>query len=298
MNALLKVSRAAAACALLILLSALVMAQSPSDIRYISVPLANIHRNPDGASELVTQALLWEAVQITGEKGRWYKIFVSDQYRTDKGYPGWVLKVHVQKAKKPDAQWMSVVPKAGLRKAPDAKSPVVSWAYLGCKLSTPDEEAQTSPEWLAVNLPGQKDPVWMARKQAVNCQAVQRPSEGTPVVETASLLKGTHYVWGGMTSQGIDCSGLTYASYRRHGYSIPRDADQQFTSGTAVDAEQLEAGDLLFFGKDADHITHVGMYIGDGKFIHASSSLGGVTVSQFGEPKFQERFQGARRYLK
>ena len=271
---------------------------SGGDYRYIAVPLAEVHAKPDGASEQVTQALLWEQIQVTGEKGRWYKVFVTGQYRTDKGYPGWVLKDQVQKAAKPTSQWMVIVPKAGLRKQADAKSTLVSWAFLGSKLSTQSEDADKTPEWLTVNLPGQKQPVYMLRKHAVEVQAVERPSEGTPVVETATLLKGTHYVWGGMSSQGIDCSGLTYQSYRRHGYNIPRDADQQFTAGKVVDPDQLAAGDLLFFGKDADHITHVGMYVGDGKFIHASSSLGGVTISPFGEAKFQENFQGARRFLK
>jgi cell wall-associated NlpC family hydrolase len=65
-----------------------------------------------------------------------------------------------------------------------------------------------------------------------------------------------------------------------------------------VEPNQLQAGDLLFFGKDKDNITHVGMFIGEGKFIQSSSSLGGVIVSDFNDPKFQTRFQGARRILK
>lgn len=268
----------------------------PGDTRYVCVPLANVHLNADASSEQVTQALMWEPITVTSERGRWCKVFVADQYRTDKGYPGWVLKEQLQKADKPSAWWMVTTAKVGLRQKPDAKSALVSWAFLGTKVA-----ASTTPangEWVAVQVPGKSEPLWALRKSLVAVESIERAREGAPLVATASLLTGTPYLWGGMSSQGIDCSGLTFTSYRLHGYSIPRDADQQFQFGVHVDPDALVAGDLLFFGKDAEHITHVGMFIGDGKFIQASSSLGGVVVSVFGEAKFQSRFQGARRILK
>jgi cell wall-associated NlpC family hydrolase len=287
--------RAFLAALLILFLSSWGWAQS-GDTRYVGVPLANVHLNPDASSEQVTQALLWEPVTVTSERGRWCKVFIADQYRTDKGYPGWMLKEQLQKADKPSSWWMVTTSKVGLRQKADAKSPLLSWAYLGTKIAA--SPLAPNGEWVAVSLPGRSEPLWATRKSLVALAAIERAKDGAPVVQTASLLTGTPYLWGGMSSQGIDCSGLTFTSYRLHGYSIPRDADQQFLFGIHVDPSDLVAGDLLFFGKDAEHITHVGMFIGDGKFIQASSSLGGVTVSVFGEPKFQSRFQGARRILK
>jgi gamma-D-glutamyl-L-lysine dipeptidyl-peptidase len=267
-----------------------------NEFRYVSSAVADVRKDPNPASEQVTQGLLWEKVEVLAESGGWAKVMMTEQYRTMKGYPGWIRVSDIRKSERPAKLWMVTAAKVGLRESADAKSKLVQMAYLGSKL--PDAAGETAGDWVSVLLPGQTKPVFASRKSLQECSQIVRPSEGEALVETAKQEQGVPYLWGGMSNKGIDCSGLTWATYRRHGYAIPRDADQQFEFGVEADPTQLVAGDLLFFGKAKDYITHVGMYIGDGKFIHASSSLGGVTISEFALPRFQSNFQGARRILK
>lgn len=101
---------------------------------------------------------------------------------------------------------------------------------------------------------------------------------------------GKPYIWGGTGPTGYDCSGLMMASWGKAGVSLPRTAAAQYAAGTSVSTSDLQPGDLVFFYPG---ITHVGMYIGDGKFIHASSPRTGIKVSVLAQ---QPSYQGARRF--
>ena len=101
---------------------------------------------------------------------------------------------------------------------------------------------------------------------------------------------GKPYIWGGTGPTGYDCSGLMMASWGKAGVSLPRTAAAQYAAGTPVSTFDLQPGDLVFFYPG---ITHVGMYIGDGKFIHASSPRTGIKVSVLAQ---QPSYQGARRF--
>lgn len=101
---------------------------------------------------------------------------------------------------------------------------------------------------------------------------------------------GKPYIWGGTGPTDYDCSGLMMASWGKAGVSLPRTAAAQYAAGTPVSTSDLQPGDLVFFYPG---ITHVGMYIGDGKFIHASSPRTGIKVSILAQ---QSSYQGARRF--
>jgi len=101
---------------------------------------------------------------------------------------------------------------------------------------------------------------------------------------------GKPYIWGGTGPTGYDCSGLMMASWGKAGVSLPRTAAAQYAAGTPVSTSDLQPGDLVFFYPG---ITHVGMYIGNGKFIHASSPRTGIKVSVLAQ---QSSYQGARRF--
>lgn len=101
---------------------------------------------------------------------------------------------------------------------------------------------------------------------------------------------GKPYIWGGTGPTGYDCSGLMMASWGKAGVSLPRTVAAQYAAGTPVSTSDLQPGDLVFFYPG---ITHVGMYIGDGKFIHASSPRTGIKVSVLAQ---QPSYQGARRF--
>ena len=109
-------------------------------------------------------------------------------------------------------------------------------------------------------------------------------------VHVAERYLGVRYVWGGESPTGFDCSGLVQFAYNAIGISIPRTTYEQYRIGEPVSRDELEPGDLLFF----DHVGHVGMYVGGGRFIHAPHT---GTVVQFGTLSgwYAEHFVGARR---
>ena len=108
---------------------------------------------------------------------------------------------------------------------------------------------------------------------------------------------GYSYVWGGMSpSTGFDCSGLMYYVLTQYGYSMKRVANDQMTQGTAVSRDNLQVGDLVFFGYGS-YANHVGMYIGNGNFVHASTPSTGVRVNSLNETYYNTRYIGARRII-
>jgi peptidoglycan endopeptidase LytF len=115
------------------------------------------------------------------------------------------------------------------------------------------------------------------------------------VIRTAFAYRGVPYRFGGTTRRGIDCSAFTGQVFRTHGVKLPRTAREQFTRGEKIAFEEMLPGDLVFFHTTRAGISHVGIYIGSGKFVHASSAGGGVRVDSITEGYYRKRFRGARR---
>ncbi|WP_457567383.1 C40 family peptidase [Desulfurobacterium sp.] len=110
--------------------------------------------------------------------------------------------------------------------------------------------------------------------------------------------KNTPYVFGyNNPSRGLDCSSFTMRVYRKLGINLPRTARGQFNVGVPVDRKHLKVGDLVFFRTYARFPSHVGIYIGDGKFVHFSSSNHGLAISSLNSRYFRRRFIGAKRVL-
>ena len=118
------------------------------------------------------------------------------------------------------------------------------------------------------------------------------------LLEDAKYFKGGRYVWGGTTPEGFDCSGYVQYLYKKHNINLPRTAWEQSKKGEFVNIENLQKGDLLFFLTDKKRgipITHVGIYIGNGKFIHAASKEKGIIISPLTHGSYAETFVSARR---
>jgi cell wall-associated NlpC family hydrolase len=124
---------------------------------------------------------------------------------------------------------------------------------------------------------------------------VDAPEADSEVIRTAYAYRGTPYRFGGSSRNGIDCSGLTSKVYSKHGVSLPHSAREQFHKGTSVNKKSMKEGDLVFFHTTRRGISHVGIYAGKGKFVHASSGGGRVRVDSLNDGYYASRFRGARR---
>lgn len=116
----------------------------------------------------------------------------------------------------------------------------------------------------------------------------------------AKYFKGGKYVWGGTTPQGFDCSGYVQYLYKKHNINLPRTAWAQSKRGEPVDINDLQKGDLLFFLTDKKRgipVTHVGIYLGDGQFIHAASKKKGIIISPVHNGYYSNKFVSAKRVI-
>jgi cell wall-associated NlpC family hydrolase len=117
-------------------------------------------------------------------------------------------------------------------------------------------------------------------------------SKEDEIVETAKEFLGIKYVWAANGPDCFDCSGFTKYVYKLNGITLPRYSGHQAQVGTKVNFDELQKGDLVFFDtekKFKGRVTHVGIYIGDGKFIHASSAKKQVTITSFNKKPFYKR---------
>ena len=138
------------------------------------------------------------------------------------------------------------------------------------------------------------------RKDSRQTTTRSRPAGemGNIAARTAERFVGIPYQWGGNTVvDGMDCSGFVRAVYNLCGINIPRTSREQYQVGDHIDRDDLQEGDLVFFGGSAENINHVGIYVGKGRFVHAPRRGDDIKVSELDEAYFARKFVGARRYF-
>lgn len=124
-----------------------------------------------------------------------------------------------------------------------------------------------------------------------------KPLDQSKMMREISRYMGVPYVYGGMTAQGLDCSGYTSLVYKNAiGKLLPRSAAEQAKVGTSVPLQSLKFGDLVFFNTTGEQYSHVGIYLGDDLFAHASVTLG-VTISSLQSSYYETRYVGGRRVI-
>lgn len=124
-----------------------------------------------------------------------------------------------------------------------------------------------------------------------------RPELGNDIVTYSKAYLGKPYVWGASNGKSFDCSGFVLYIFKHFGVSLGHGADEQFAVGTKVAKEDLQIGDAVFFTTYKKGASHVGIFIGENKFIHASSSGGSVTITDLDKEYYKSRYIGARRYM-
>lgn len=156
-------------------------------------------------------------------------------------------------------------------------------------------------------LPGENSVVPAASPSLESPASLSTPEPAPPadptvqksdaIIDLAKQYLGVRYVWGGTSPSGFDCSGFVLYLYENNEISLPRVSTSQYKTGTVVAREQLQRGDLVFFNTDGSGASHVGIYIGDGQFIHASSGAHKVTISTLSGGYYASHYLGARRVI-
>lgn len=114
------------------------------------------------------------------------------------------------------------------------------------------------------------------------------------IIKTAKTQLGVPYRWGGTTSRGFDCSGFVNYVFKKNGIALPRTAASMYKKGKKISKSNLKKGDLVFFQTYKKGVSHVGIYRGNGKFIHASSSKG-ISIDKLNSNYWKNKFYGAKR---
>jgi hypothetical protein len=240
---------------------------------------------PSSKEELVTQSLLGTPVLILKESRGKVLVQLPD------GYLGWTNASEVHAL---DTGEMAAYRKADKYvftaqygfsySEPDISSLPVSDLVLGDILPVMGENGS----FFEVTYPDGRT-AWVRKTDVTGAGRIfLTPTDKEGLVHTALAYNGIPYLWGGTSAKNIDCSGFVSNIYYMNGIQLPRDADQQSYCGRVVtevfEPDKLEQGDLLFFGRKAgegkpESITHVGMYIGNGEFIHSSGWRDRVSIN-------------------
>jgi len=255
-------------------------------------PVVNMYSRPDRDADVVSQAIYGANVGIVSEAagGDWVRI------RTPDDYQGWVPKPDLRPGS-PYAAAGKVAQVESLFAHIYREPSVTKHAPL---VTVPFEtrlevvgEAQTD-RWLQLRLPDDR-PGWVQQGDV----SLDPPKLSiAEMIELSKKFLGLPYTWGGTSSFGYDCSGFVQMLCRRRGVLLPRDADPQsrWSGVTAVDRKDLQPGDLLYFGRSPDRITHTGLYIGEGKFINATTwQRPMVQICDLSEPHWTQILVACRR---
>lgn len=235
----------------------------------VKVPVADMHSSPTEDSDVVSQAILSSDVTLLEVNGDWAKVRTNDQYT------GWMpLNAMVPKSgagayggSATMAQVTSMFAHIYRETDVTKHQPLIT-APFESRLAIADE-MKSDGRWLKVQLPDGAIGYVQRGDVTLSPKTLTIPES----IDLAKHFLGLPYTWGGSSSYGYDCSGFTQMLVRSRGIIMPRDADLQaaWTGVMPIKRDELKPGDLLFFGSGPDHITHTGMYIGNGEFIHATT---------------------------
>lgn len=247
-------------------------------------PVLNMYSAPGEDGSVVSQAIYASNVSILEEREGWVRIQTGDEYS------GWVPAVGVRRGKYAQSGRVAMVRSlaAHLYREPNVTrhAPVLTVPYE-TRLEVVAEPEAEDRRWLEVRLPDDRA-AWVQRGDlSFDARALDVPE----MIALAKRFLGLPYTWGGTSSFGYDCSGYTQMLCRRMGRLLPRDARPQaeWSGLTAVKKDELRPGDLLYFGAERAKISHTGVYIGNGEFIHATAHGEPVIqISRLDEPHWRD----------
>lgn len=261
----------------------------------VNASVLNLREQPSTSAKIVAKIPNREFVLVESKSGDWYKVVYD-------GTEGYVHSDYIsfQEYLIGDYSYNATVNGSGvrLRNGASTYSDIISNYNVGTKLSV----IGVSGSWLKVvtsaGQTGFMSSDYIKYSKAQKAAISQALTIGEQLVNTAKQYLGIRYVWGGMSTSGFDCSGFVNYVYKQHGYSMYRVAQDIYNNdGTWVSKDSLRPGDLVFFGYSASSISHVGMYIGDGQFIHSSSGAGQVVITDLSSNYYTRMYVGAKRII-
>lgn len=226
---------------------------------YVKVEGLTVRKGPSTSTDAIDGLSKNDKVEITGETDGWYQIKL-------KGEVGYVSAKYIS-----DTKVTETTSRSGSTLKETASEEKVTTEQENDETEESEEEANESTTGIS----------------------------GAEVVEYAKKYLGCKYVAGGASpSTGFDCSGFTTYVYKHFGISLNRSSKGQIKNGTSVSKSNLQLGDIIIFnGSSNTSIGHVGIYIGDNKFIHAANSKEGVIITSLSSSYYQKRYVGARRVI-
>lgn len=252
----------------------------------VNVSVANVREHPGHASELGSQVIMGTPLKLGKQEGGWWEV------TTPEGYKGYVIDNSLavmrdeahdrwKKAKRyvvtaPDQTYIYSIGAdpdsiTGRFSPIDRISDVVNASILeAVNSAAPEGYVAVKPHGLPAGFIAKTD------VEEIDAWAV-RPFSADSAIVFATRFTGTPYLWGGTSSKGMDCSGLSKISWLNQGVILPRNASQQALEGEELRLDrpdEFQRGDLLFFGNPSSgKVTHVGIYIGNGRMIHCSGKV-------------------------
>lgn len=251
-------------------------------------PVANMYSKPGEDADVVSQAIYGSNTTVVEQQAGWARV------RTEDDYTGWIPLASLRLDKPYAAEGRVAQVRSMFAHIYRETSVTKHAPLLTVPFETKLEIVAGEDPWLQVRLADDRSGWIQSGDVTFEPTRLSVPE----LVEFSKRFLGLPYTWGGTSSFGYDCSGFTQMLSRRRGVMLPRDAGPQahWTGVVPVKAADLEPGDLLYFGKSEDKITHTGMYMGDGKFINATTHEQPVIqISELADPHWQELFVCARR---
>ncbi|MBU6446180.1 MAG: C40 family peptidase, partial [Verrucomicrobia bacterium] len=236
-------------------------------INIISLPCVDMREGPSEKSQVVSQALFGEAVEVLKKQKTWFFIKTSDHYT------GWIREGIVAKERPLRADLEVSRLQAHVYAQPDT----VFGPLMTLPFGAPLERVSADERWHQVLLPDGR---------SAFIQKGDTEPEPFDLAPFSQKFLGLPYTWGGRCSFGFDCSGFIQMLFARMGVALPRDARQQVHCGSVIEPRLL--GDLIFWGHSSGDIRHVGMLLDGERFIHTSARENKpyLRISQLSDPEW------------
>ena len=247
----------------------------------VEFSVATLHRAADYESPVESQCLMGTTVLVNDQDRYWRNVTALNPK-----YDGWTEELSITVMTQEEYDAWNAAPKyictaviTHIYTEPSAKSRFISDITMGGVVRQV-VDAKSKPvrkgKWVQVALPSRRSG-WMLRKDLKDYAEWLLERTATPqnIIATANMFLGSPYMWGGNSTKGADCSGLTWMAFHMNGIDLPRDTSQQVKEGREVSLDEAVAGDLIFFGTPAsetsrERVSHVAIYLGNGRILHSS----------------------------